>query len=248
MSSRRLTAVFSAMGGAAMMLLTLAPATAGAGAPAVTRIGAPYEAGGVWFVPAADPNYDQRGLAAEYDGAAAGGRTFGGDRFDPHALAAGHPTLPTNTWVEVTNLDTGKVLQLRINDRGPSAPDRLLNLTPAAAHALGVGVGQSAHVRVRIIGAKPAEDRVQLQAVLPTPALKPAGFGVQIGAFSQRERAQQVADQVATIGHARVTALQRAGATLYRVTLPAHDAHAACALRDQAGGLGFPGAQVTAGL
>ena len=209
---------------------------------AAPRLGAPYEAGGVWFVPAADPTYDAQGLAGVYGEGMKGQLTLSGERFDPGALAAAHATLPLPGVVEVTNLNTGKVLTLRINDRGPYAPGRILSLTPAAARALGVAPGEEARVRVRYTTVPHQEARRA-----ETPAS--AGFGVQVGAFSDRARADHVARDVASAGPARVEPMQRNGATLYRVTLgPITDPRAAQSARDRLESLGYQGARIIQGF
>lgn len=214
------------------------------------RLGPPYEAGGVWFVPAADPFYDVEGVAAEYGADRAGRLTASGERFDPRALTAAHATLPVPGVVEVTNLDTGKVVSLRINDRGPYAPGRILSLTPASARALGMTAGQSAHVRVRYANAP----RVQAMRSAPArsreaAAATSAAFGVQVGAFGERARAEQVAAKVSPAGPARVTPVERAGGTLYRVTIgPLASAHAAEVARGELSELGFEGAEVIPAL
>ena len=224
------TAAFRTLVCAGALGLTAFTASA---AEAAQRLGAPYEAGGVWFVPAADPSYDEQGLAGVYGEGMRGQLTRSGERFDPAAMAAAHATLPLPGVVEVTNLSTGKVLTLRINDRGPYVPGRILSLTPAAARALGVAPGEAARVRVRYATAPRQEAR-------RAPPASSAGFGVQVGAFSDRARAEHVAREVASAGAAHVDALQRGGATLYRVTLgPLADPRAAESARGHLESLGY---------
>jgi rare lipoprotein A len=224
---------------------------------AAQRLGAPYEAGGVWFVPAADPGYDVQGVAGEYSGPK-DGATYSGERFDARALTAAHATLPVPGVVEVTNLDSGKTLSVRINDRGPYVAGRILSLSPAAARALGVPKDGQARVRVRYADA-PTQSWAAAGGldVAPKPFTQAgvsAGgsavtsrFDVQVGAFSERARADRVALEVSAAGPSQVTAVQRGGATLYRVTVgPLADANAAETVRGRVGGLGYDGAQVIA--
>lgn len=84
----------------------------------------------------------QTGRASWYGKAHQGRRTASGERFDMNALTAAHPTLPFGTRLRVVNLDNDREVDVRINDRGPLAPDRILDLSYAAARALGaVGAG-----------------------------------------------------------------------------------------------------------
>ena len=85
------------------------------------------------FTPAANA---QSGLASVY--AYRGGRTADGERMQPGAMTAAHPSLPFGTQVRVTNKRTGRSVVVRINDRGPFVHGRIVDLSPAAAHAIGV--------------------------------------------------------------------------------------------------------------
>ena len=79
----------------------------------------------------------QTGRASWYGGAHHGRVTASGERFDMHALTAAHPTLPFGTRLRVVNLDNDRQVEVRINDRGPSVSGRILDLSYAAARALG---------------------------------------------------------------------------------------------------------------
>jgi rare lipoprotein A len=79
-----------------------------------------------------------------------GGRTASGERASPGALTAAHPTLPFGTRVRVTNRNNGRSVVVRINDRGPFVRGRIIDLTPAAARAL--GISSLANVSVDVIG------------------------------------------------------------------------------------------------
>ena len=83
----------------------------------------------------------ERGLASWYGPGFHGRRTASGARFDMHALTAAHPTLPFGTRVQVRNLATGQVVEVRINDRGPHLRLRIIDLSQAAARAIGLGRG-----------------------------------------------------------------------------------------------------------
>src|SRR4051794_7499084 len=102
------------------------------------RIGRPYSVRGQTFVPTADPNYDMLGYASWY-GPESGGKTANGERFRPDWITAAHTTLPLPTYVEVTSLQTGRRIVVRINDRGPFIKGpRIIDLSRGAAAQLGV--------------------------------------------------------------------------------------------------------------
>lgn len=112
------------------------------------RIGKPYQVRGLTYVPAEDPTYDVLGYAGWY-GSESGNRTALGERFRPKWPSAAHPTLPLPTYLEVTALDTGRTVLVRVNDRGPFARGRVLDLSRGAAELLGMRGQGVAPVRVR---------------------------------------------------------------------------------------------------
>ncbi len=133
------------------------------------RVGKPYTVRGVTYVPAADPTYDYLGYASWY-GNESGNRTANGERFVPKAVTAAHTTLPLPSYVEVTSLETGRTILVRINDRGPfSGRGRIIDLSRGAAEQLGIrAVGQAA-VRVRVVE-PPEKDRRKLREGKGAPA------------------------------------------------------------------------------
>jgi rare lipoprotein A len=126
-------------------------------APNATAHGtnAPYQVAGVWYVPHEQPNYDQTGIASWYGDAFQMKATADGEVFDMNQFSAAHTTLPLPSMVEVTNLDNGKKLTVRVNDRGPFVGGRLIDLSRAAAAELGYERAGTAHVRVRYVGPAP---------------------------------------------------------------------------------------------
>jgi rare lipoprotein A len=139
------------------------------------RIGQPYVVRGTTFVPAADPTYDMLGYASWY-GNESGNRTANGERFRSDWITAAHTTLPLPTYVEVTALDTGRRIVVRVNDRGPFVKGaRIIDLSRGAAEALGMRRKGTVAVRVRRI--EPSErDRARLRkgkAASDLPAVPP---------------------------------------------------------------------------
>lgn len=119
------------------------------------RVGPPYEANGRWFVPTPEPGYQQTGAASWYGQDFQGRRTASGEVFDQEALTAAHPTLPIPSLVQVTNLENGREVIVRVNDRGPFTGDRVIDLSRGAANVLGFEQQGQARVHVRYLGPAP---------------------------------------------------------------------------------------------
>ncbi|WP_447762652.1 septal ring lytic transglycosylase RlpA family protein [Sphingopyxis panaciterrae] len=139
-----------------------APASTPAGVDGPAKLGAPFTIGGVTYTPADIADYDDVGYASWYGEELAGRPTASGESFDPAGITAAHKTLPLPSYVEVTALDTGRTILVRVNDRGPMANDRLIDLSRGAAEQLGLSGGVAA-VRVRRTN-PPAAERAQLRS------------------------------------------------------------------------------------
>ncbi|AHJ62885.1 Lipoprotein [Granulibacter bethesdensis] len=100
-------------------------------------VGPPYQVGDVWYYPVEQVRLTQTGLAT-VDTDTSSRLTADGEHYDPQALAAAHQTLQLPAIVRITNLENGRSLRLRVNDRGPASPSRLVSLTPRAAELLGI--------------------------------------------------------------------------------------------------------------
>lgn len=136
------------------------------------RIGPAYTVRGVTYTPAADPRYDMLGYATWY-GSESGNRTANGERFVAGWVTAAHKTLPLPTYVEVTSLDTGRRIVVRVNDRGPFGESaRIIDLSRGAAEELGVRARGRAAVRVRVAN-PPERDRKRLREGKPARGLPP---------------------------------------------------------------------------
>jgi len=113
-------------------------------------VGVPYQFDGVWYRPAADYGYDATGSAVVYDSSASGEVTANGEIYQADALTAAHKTLPLPSLVQVTNLDNGRKVTVRVNDRGPFVDSQLVELSRGAGAALGINPGDVIRVRVQI--------------------------------------------------------------------------------------------------
>jgi rare lipoprotein A len=109
------------------------------------KLGQSYNVGGKTYVPRYQPEYDEEGLASWYGPGFHGGKTANGESFSTHQFTAAHPTLPMPSLVRVTYLKTGRSAVARINDRGPFAHGRIIDLSRATAEQIGLlrdGVGK----------------------------------------------------------------------------------------------------------
>jgi rare lipoprotein A len=176
------------------------------------RLGNPpvYEVHGKrYYVLETSVGYRERGMASWYGRDFHGRSTAGGERYDMYALTAAHTTLPIPTWVEVTHLGNGRRVIVKINDRGPFVDGRLVDLSYAAAEALGMVSAGTAYVEVRVLGEPAGSTRFGVGTAEPAEVAS-RGFSIisdadaatpddddrpmqriyaQIGAFSQRDNA-----------------------------------------------------------
>jgi rare lipoprotein A len=132
-------------------------------------VGEPYQAGGVWHGPREDYALDETGLGVVV-AMRAGLRTANGEVVDPNKLIAQHPTLQLPAIVRVTNLENGRSVLLRVNDRGPGEAGRLIGLSPQAGRLLAFPARGAAQVRVQVVGAESRQVAGEAQARTPIPA------------------------------------------------------------------------------
>ena len=135
------------------------------------KLGEPYEIDHVWYFPNYDANYDQTGVASWYGHPFHGRPTANGERYDMNDVTAAHPTLPLPSRVRVTNLENGRQLVLRVNDRGPFIDGRLIDVSRRAAQLLGFYREGLAEVRVEYLGLDHLEPDVPWPVASPKTLL-----------------------------------------------------------------------------
>ncbi|MDQ6963867.1 MAG: septal ring lytic transglycosylase RlpA family protein [Mariprofundales bacterium] len=194
------------------------------------KTGKPYQIGGQWYYPLQSAaGYDETGVASWYGRDFHGKKTANGEIYNMHAMSAAHKTLPLPTMVRVTNLDNGRSVVVRVNDRGPFVKSRIIDLSYAAAQALGYDRRGTARVRVQALSGavaassprRPARVGSAINRAAPSSGNLPRGtlpnnaVFVQVGAFSSYANAQSMRRQLA--GFSPVI-IQRSGA-IYRVRI-----------------------------
>jgi rare lipoprotein A len=161
------------------------------------KLGKPYKIAGRWYHPKHDPSYDERGIASWYGPNFHGKLTANGEIFDMNRLTAAHTTLPLPSLVRVTNLENGRQTVLRVNDRGPFAGNRIIDLSRAAAEELGTLHAGLGKVRVQYLGPAPMSEAILAlgepeslkggqYAVLKAPSPKPLVKGRVAETVQQR--------------------------------------------------------------
>jgi rare lipoprotein A len=144
--------------------------------------------GKTYQVRASRKDYKARGLASWYGTKFHGRRTSSGEPYDMYGMTAAHKTLPLPTYARVTNLDNGKSVIVKINDRGPFHANRIIDLSYTAAAKLDMLKNGTA--RVEVVSIVP--ETITAAAATPTAQTNQSGLFVQAGAFSEKENAEQV--------------------------------------------------------
>src|SRR5712671_6539394 len=121
-------------------------------ASGIYKVGNPYQVEGVWYYPREQPGYDETGIASWYGSDYHGKLTADGEVFDRTGVSGAHPTLPLPANVRVTNLENGRSMVVRVNDRGPFINGRIIDLSEHAADLLGFRQNGTARVRVTLLG------------------------------------------------------------------------------------------------
>lgn len=200
----------------------------------------PYTVDGHTYYPLRSAaSYDKTGVASWYGRDFHGNLTADGERYDMYALSAAHRTLPLPTLVRVTNLENGRAVVVRVNDRGPFVKNRLIDLSYAAALELGFVNEGTARVRVQSLGSSGTEvasrARKTSAAAPRTAVAKPAainkkpiaGMYIQLGAFGEIGNARRLRGRLSTdYPSVSIQPTMRHQQRLYRVRIgPYSDAH-----------------------
>jgi rare lipoprotein A len=236
------------------------------------KVGDPYQIAGVWYTPAEDPDYVETGIASWYGEAFHGKRTANGAIYDMNALTAAHRTLPMPVKVRVTNLDNGRSIVLIVNDRGPFARGRIIDVSRRASQLLGFHEAGTALVHVEAIGGEVNEPllseapydseapplpasptgSIEVEALTEVAAVEPVAttagghtMYIQAGAFSDPDNASRLSAQLLPFGDVKTTMVTIDGREIFRVRLgPLETTEHAAALLDKIIGAGHANAHL----
>ncbi len=206
------------------------------------KVGQPYRINGSWYYPAEDYAYVETGIASWYGAEFNGRRTANGEAFDMNRVSAAHRTLPLPSMVKVTNMENGRSLAIRVNDRGPFTRGRIIDVSRRAAELLGFRNAGTARVRVEILATESKQlKQAALQGVSADhqlASLRPPAGGqgtingteqvsvqrpvatrlyVQVGAFTRPENAARLQSELSGFGASHVHAVEVDGRRFYRV-------------------------------
>ncbi len=206
------------------------------------KVGTPYKIMGKWYYPKEDYNYVETGTASWYGKDFHAKYTANGEVYDMNTLTAAHRTLPLPSIVRVTNLENGRSLVLRVNDRGPFAKNRIIDISKRGAQLLGFQAQGTAKVKVEIM----AEESKALKAAMtgapaPTVVVKNEPktitipkkvvssytetaqnasdgiFYIQAGSFANKDVADNLKSQLHKYGEINIMPAEVNGSRFYRV-------------------------------
>ena len=195
-------------------------------APGPKKIGKPYKINGVTYYPMESADgYSEVGVASWYGPGFHGKLTANGETYNQKAMTAAHKTLPLPTLVKVENLENGKSVVVRVNDRGPYSKGRIIDLTEVAARRLDMLDKGTARVRVSVLSEDPDCYVTSGHEV----NIDEGNFAVQIGAFTMEDNAKRLASKfgsraVVSKGYAKGTEWSRVWITGYPTKEKALDA------------------------
>jgi rare lipoprotein A len=180
----------------------------------------PYKVGRTWYKPLPHAqSFRQRGKASWYGAEFHGKKTANGEIYNMYAMTAAHKTLPFDTYIRVKNLENNRSTEVRINDRGPFARGRIIDLSYIAAKKLGiVGPGTANVEIVTLAGSIQSDMSDNNTASYPATDLFEGIFTVQIGAFGEMENAERLKQKLArTYKNVYITSYFNGRNTFYRV-------------------------------
>lgn len=179
-----------------------------------------------YYVMKSSHGYDERGIASWYGTLFHKHRTSCGEPYNMLAMTAASKVLPLPTYAEVTNLQNGKRVIVKVNDRGPFEKNRILDLSWVAAKKLGIIGHGTGYVEVKAIDPRKWNEERQNAIETPIPEhklpLKHPGSPIiylQVGAFGNLEKAKEIGRKVATLTHRVVRIQKKAGTSIYRVQI-----------------------------
>lgn len=223
--------------------------------------------GRTYHVMKSGSGYIERGIASWYGEKFHGRRTSSGETYDMYGMTAAHKSLPLPSYVEVTNLQTGRKVVVKVNDRGPFHENRVIDLSWTAASKLGILGKGTGLVEVRAVGpgyktAAPlvAEESTGPQAPVTEAVIQVSNpvsapltasinsFYIQVGAYSQLANAQRMYDKLGALGSEKVLLNEATvnGRQIYRVRIgPLDDVTVADQIVTRLGSLGIHEHQIT---
>jgi rare lipoprotein A len=199
-----------------------------------------------YYVLASAKGFHQRGVASWYGTKFHGHRTSSGEPYSMYAMTAAHKTLPIPTYVEVNDLDNGKKIVVRVNDRGPFADGRIIDLSYIAAKKLGIDKAGTANVEIRAIDPR-TYNKPHLARKKDSTREPPGQLYLQVGAFTDHKNATQLLTRLVnnTTENVLINRKSEGDENLYRVRIgPLNSESEAQRIRNKLGSLGIDAPQI----
>ena len=211
----------------------------------------PYKIKGRTYYPLPDSHgYKEKGIASWYGRKFHGRKTSNGEVYNMYGKTAAHKTLPMNTYVLVKNLENGREMVVRINDRGPFVKGRIIDLSLTGAQELGIVKNGTARVQLTALGEAMTYGKgaKKVERFLPHQDFQQGDFYVQIGSFTNKDNAVRLKEKMARQGKkVDITTFDRGDSLFYRVQVAGGSTlTAARAMEKQMGVTGYPDAFVVA--
>jgi rare lipoprotein A len=211
----------------------------------------PYKINGRTYYPLPSAQgFEEVGIASWYGADFHGRKTSNGETYNMHGLTAAHKVLPMDTWLLVTNQENGKEITVRVNDRGPFAKERIIDLTRTGAKNLGFLDQGTARVKITALGEAESYryGGLTTERFKTHPDFQSGEFYVQIGSFTVEDNARRLKEQMLAWGHkALIRRFDRGDQVFFRVQVRAgHNLPSAREVEKSLEGSGFPGAFVVA--
>ncbi len=192
-------------------------------------------AGKRYYVLSSAKNFKQRGIASWYGIKFHGHLTSNREPYDMYKMTAAMPTIPLPSYVRVTNLKNGRQVIVRVNDRGPFAPGRIIDLSYAAARKL--DVIKSGTARVEVVALSTNAKKSTPESFVPSFSEK---MYLQIGSYSQIRNAERVAKKIKALTHKNVFLSANRSGTLHRVRIgPLYNDYQSGAIKRQLASNGY---------
>lgn len=188
------------------------------------KVGSPYIIKGKKYYPKVDYRYNQKGIASWYGPGFHGKSTANGERYDQNDLTAAHKTLPLPSIVRVTNLENGRSVIVRVNDRGPYAHGRIIDMSKRGAEVLGFKNNGIANVRVQVLEAesrhvaelaKTGKSTRGIEVAMNKKSYKPPKINAPTQAFEEPEPVYQQASVSVQSETLTEPAVRKAGTTAF---------------------------------
>jgi len=177
--------------------------------------------GKTYYVKDSSDDFKQKGIASWYGSKFHGRRTSSGEEYSMYSMTAAHKTLPIPVYVEVTNIDNGRVAIVRVNDRGPFHEGRIIDLSYAAATKLGVAQTGTANVKIRVVAPETGKERQGGDVSVKSSYSESDKLYVQVAAFATEKNARQHLEKLQDEGFFDVRLYQetKKGKSIYRVRI-----------------------------